>query len=362
MLASRQSSALKNREILGYLEPARILVMMSTSAQLPLCVYCGTARPADRSQCPQCGRPWIDVRVGSLAESREYALVGAAATTETPNLSAGPPKEPAEPETDVTLDLTATDTESAPAPGFRRAIPIVLGLSAAAVVAMFALGILEGEPPDEVVSNQAIAPSTTPAPSTTAELPSTTAPPPPTSTIPTTTIPAPSSVAVAGDPVKLSRLTLKADAIGPIETGTPASEAIGRLVASLGTPEEVGAAGPEYGLCEDEEGRFVRWAQLTAIVSGTLSDGSFVGYRFEEPAIPTSLIDLTTPSGVRLGDTIATLNETYARYTITYETIGEASTFSLFEDQELLLWGPVSSTEDTGRVEGIFSPPSCNTT
>ena len=63
---------------------------MSTSAQLPLCVYCGTARPADHSQCPDCGRPWIDVRVGAMAKSRVHVAVGAATTTETPNVSSIP--------------------------------------------------------------------------------------------------------------------------------------------------------------------------------------------------------------------------------------------------------------------------------
>jgi hypothetical protein len=187
--------------------------------------------------------------------------------------------------------------------------------------------------------------------------PTTTTPPP--TTVPTTTIPASSQIGVFGDPVPISRLTLKADGIGPIEVGTPASEAIGRLVASLGTPEAIGIAGQEYGLCADEDGRVIRWAELNVIVSGTLVEGLFVGYRYEEQSVPTGTIDLATPSGIHLGDDIATLNEVYARYSISYETVGGESTFRLSQNEELLLWGLVSSTEENGRIEGIYSPPAC---
>ena len=126
--------------------------------------------------------------------------------------------------------------------------------------------------------------------------------------------------------METSRLTLKAGGIGPIETGTPANEALGRLVASLGIPEEVGVAGTDHGLCEGDDGRYARWAQLTVIVLGTVADGTFVGYRYQEPTVPTSLINLATPSGIRLGDDIAALNETYASFTITYETVAGATT------------------------------------
>ena len=331
---------------------------MSTSTQLPLCVYCGTERPADRSQCPKCGRPWIDVRVGSLAEAKTEALVGAAATTETPNVSAVLPLAD---DADITLDLSADDVGDQVEPStppFRRVIPVVLAASAALVVAMFAFGLLDGEPAPIEEAAPTTAVSTTAAPPTSLLVPATTAPPP-TSTVPTTTIPDPAAVNAWGDPIATTRLALHQGGVGPIETGRPALEAIGQLVASLGPPESVAAAGVEDGLCADQDGRVFRWAELHAIVLGTLRDGTFVGYRYEEPAVPTSLLDLATPSGIRLGDDIATLNEVYASYSITYETAGTESTFSLFDGEELLLWGPVSSSEQNGRVEGIYSPPAC---
>lgn len=341
---------------------------MSTSAQLPLCVYCGTPRPADRSECPKCARPWIDVRVGRLEKEKAPALVGAAATSETPGLPDAPVAAAAEaalgPERDLTVDLTEDVEETTSRVTLRRAIPIVLGLSAVAVVAMFAVGLLDepSAPAGEgtTAPETTAAPVTTTAPTTTVTTPPTTTAPPPSSTVPTTTIPDPAAVGVWGEPVALSRLALRADAVGPIAFGTPSSEAIGRLVASLGTPEEIGVAGVEHGLCADEDGRFVRWAELVAIVSGTLADGTFVGYRFQAPDVPTSHLDLATPSGIHLGDDLATLTETYARYSISYETVEGASTFQLTDDGTLLLWGPISSTEESGRIEGIYSPLPCD--
>lgn len=334
-----------------------MLVAVTTSAQLPQCVYCGTQRPADRSDCPECGRPWIDVRVGSLAESEAKVLVGAAITSELPPAPAPPTDTPETPETELTIDL---DDEAGDEPGgdWRWAIPAVLAASAALVIAMFGFGLLDGDDPGTAApASTATTPSTTATPTT--AVATTTAPPPSTTTAPTTTMPTTGSLAASGDPVPVPRLELHADGVGPIAIGTPAPEAIGRLVASLGEPEDIAAAGPGFGLCEGDTGRRVRWAGLTAIVRGTLQNGTFVAYRYQEPDVPVSHLDLATPSGIRLGDTLETLNETYASYDISYETTAAGSTFTLSDGDELLLWGPVSNTEPGGQVEGIFSPPPC---
>jgi hypothetical protein len=158
----------------------------------------------------------------------------------------------------------------------------------------------------------------------------------------------------------MSSLTLKAGGIGPLVIGDAASDAIGRLVASLGRPEEIGVADDELGLCPGEDGRFVRWAGLTVVVSDTLEDGLFAAYRFEEQAVPTMHLDLATPSGLRVGDTVSTLNEVYAAYQIDYVSDGAADVFNLSDADGLLLWGPVSSIEDSGRVEGVHSPDTCS--
>ena len=158
----------------------------------------------------------------------------------------------------------------------------------------------------------------------------------------------------------MSALTLRTAGIGPILLDEPAPDAIGRLVASLGRPEEIGAAGEELGLCAGEQGRFVRWAGLTAVVSGTLEEGTFAGYRYTEPAVPTMHLDFSTPSGLRIGDSVASLNEIYSSYQVDYVTDGATNVFRLSDADGLLLWGPLSSVEATGRVEGIHSPDACS--
>jgi hypothetical protein len=157
----------------------------------------------------------------------------------------------------------------------------------------------------------------------------------------------------------MSALTLKAGGIGPLVVGDAAADAVGRLVASLGRPESIGPADEALGLCPGEDGRFVRWAGLTVVVSGTLQEGVFAGYRFEEQAVPTMHLDLATPSGIRVGDPLSALNEVYAAYQIDYVSDGGTNLFGLSDEEGLLLWGPVSSIEDTGRVEGINSPDAC---
>jgi hypothetical protein len=333
-----------------------MLMEVTTSAQLPQCVYCGTERPADRSECPQCGRPWIDVRVGSLAETEAKVLVGAAVTTELTPIPV-PLGEP--PESVLTVDLTGDQHEDRDSDTdvLRWAIPTVLAVSALLVFAMFLFGLLDNNEPGAAAPASSTTPSTTVVPSSTAA--TTTIAPSTTPAPTTTTLPGTGSLVASGDAVPVAKLTLNADGVGPIEIGTPAPEAIGRFVASLGEPEEIAAAGPAQGLCEGETGLVVRWAALNVIVSGTLDDGTFVAYRYQEPDIPVSQLDLTTPSGIRVGDTIETLNEVYASYNISYETDGTNATFTLSDGEQLLLWGPVSSTEEGGQIQGIFSAAPC---
>ena len=265
---------------------------------------------------------------------------------------------------------TATDSPEVPPPfapdeasdgessqSFVWLIPALIAAAAVIVVALFGFGLLDdSEPVAAPVPTTVPAPTTT-APTTTTPAPTTTAAP--TTTTTTTTIPVAASIAPVGDALSMSSLTLRASGIGPILIGESASDSIGRLVASLGRPEEIGAAGEEVGLCAGEEGRFVRWAGLTAVVSGTLEDGTFAGYRYVEQSVPTMHLDFSTPSGLRVGDSVASLNEIYSSYQVVYVTDGGVIIFRLSDPDGLLLWGPLSSVEPTGRVEGIHSPDAC---
>ena len=422
---------------------------MATSTHLPLCVYCGTARSADETRCPQCGRPWIDVRVGSIGnrqdQARIPATVGASSATagttlsddavdhtplpaatldaatleeaatadhSTPlaataaadaTLTDTPPDETATEDTidsetadhstplaataaagatltDTTADHTRPpptpeaeadvvppppgdadeeDSTTDPSQRFVWLIPALIAAAAVIVVALFAFGFLDDNTEPASAPEAVAAPvPTTAAPTTTTQAPTTTAAPSTTTT--STTIPGLASIEQVGNAIPMSSLTLKAGGIGPLVIGDAAPDAIGRLVASLGRPEEVGVAGPELGLCAGDEGRYVRWAGLTVVVTGTLADGVFAGYRFEEQAVPTMHLDLATPSGLRVGDPLSSLNEVYAAYQIDYVSDGGTELFRLADQEGLLLWGPVSSIEDSGRVEGIHSPNACS--
>ena len=71
-------------------------------------------------------------------------------------------------------------------------------------------------------------------------------------------------------------------------------------------------------------------------------------------------LDLATPSGLRVGDPVSVLNRVYAPYQIDYVSSDGTDLFRLSDADGLLLWGPVSSIEDSGRVEGIYAPDVCS--
>jgi hypothetical protein len=339
---------------------------MSTSTHLPLCVYCGTARPADQTRCPQCGRPWIDVRVGAHGQDRVPAMAGASAIGGQAAADAQPVPvsvSPASESGDVDLPPDEEEPHADSSARFLWLIPALIAAVAVVVIALFAFGVLDGtnDGTDGTAAPATTVPAvpTTAVPTTVPPVPTTTVAPTTTSTT-TTTIPEPSSFPAVGEAIPMSSLTLKASGIGPIAFDDAAPDAIGRLVASLGHPKETGAAGEELGLCADHDGRFVRWAGLTVVVSGTFADGTVAGYRYEDETVPTMHLDLATPSGLRVGDPVSMVNRVYASYQIDYVSSEGTDLFRLSDADGLLLWGPVSSIEDSGRVEGIYAPDICS--
>ncbi|MEA2010976.1 MAG: hypothetical protein U9N78_09755, partial [Actinomycetota bacterium] len=60
------------------------------------------------------------------------------------------------------------------------------------------------------------------------------------------------------------------------------------------------------------------------------------------------------------GDPVSSLNQIYSSYQIDYVSSDGTSLFRLSDADGLLLWGPVSSIEDSGRVEGIYAPDACS--
>ena len=295
------------------------------------------------------------------AAGATVVVESAAINGASPVSTIAPPTGPAAPVEGGTI------TEHAPAAApfdWRRLIPLALVVALIVVYITFFFGPSDGTDEGsqattattaEPLTVTTAAVTTTVAPATT-EAPTTTAPP---TTTTSTLVPQPNALLPAGDAISVPGLRLRAGGVGPLDFGAPASEVIGRLVASLGPAEETGIAGEDLSLCPSETGIYVRWGELTMIFLGDVSSGSLAGYRLQEPLVPASHIDIATFSGIRLGDTVSDLEATYAQYTLDFDVIGGETFFMLTDGAELLLWGPLSSTEPSGRISGIYSPPIC---
>lgn len=204
---------------------------------------------------------------------------------------------------------------------------------------------------------------TTTAPTDTSEAPTDTTEPPANSA----GVDLPEFVAT-GEPVAVSDLTLAVDAIGPIQLGTSAPRSIGRLIASLGEPDEDSGAvisTGAFGACVGDTERIVRWGPLVMIVivdedrtqtlGGYRLDLSYGGFNS-----PTA--DLQTLSGLQLGNSVAQLERIYDGFDIEYLAHPELE--NIFELRSantgnLLLWGPISSSDESGFVRGIYSQDAC---
>lgn len=243
------------------------------------------------------------------------------------------------------------------------AIPAVLGIAVLAVYALIFFGAFDSgtTATTESAAQTTVTPTTAVVAATSAT--TTTAPATTTTATTTTTLPPPdpAGFSPSGNAIAPTSLTLRAGGIGPLEIGEPGPDIIGRLVASLGSAEETGFDGIESWVCEGDEGFWVRWSGLTAIFVGDSASGTFVGFRFEEQTTATSHTDLATLSGLRVGDSISDLEAVYSQLKITYDVTDGQSHFSLYDGDELLLWGPVSSVDATGRIVGIYSPQACTT-
>lgn len=327
------------------------LPAMSTSAQLPLCVHCGTPRPADASRCPTCGRPWIDVRVIDVR-------LGEAAGVD-PRAPIAAPSEPTSPE------LEAWSPRRRRREWGRWVVPGVLAGAVVAVYGLIFTGVVGagGSSPAPTSSTGPVTSLTAappPSTTTTTEPPTTTT----TSTEPpttTTTVPGPEAFPPAGDPVTVDDLRLAAAGIGPLELGSPFAEVAGRLAATLGQADASGPAGADLDLCPASQGMWLRWGALTIVADGTGPAATFAAYRYDLPADGTNPDPLLrTVSGLQLGDTVADLERTYARYTISYVVVDGGSRFVLRDGEDVLLRGPVSTTDPDGAILGLWSPaPTC---
>lgn len=177
------------------------------------------------------------------------------------------------------------------------------------------------------------------------------------STTTTTTVPYPPADAweASGSDIPTTELPLKANGIGSLALGQPLQDVAGQLITSLGPAEAAG----DSDVCGPAEVYWLQWGRLRAIFDGWEPDSSFVSYRYEDANAGTSQVILRTLSGLELGQTVSQLQQTYTSYTITFEVIDDQDHFRLVDGGELLLWGPVSSTDADGTILGIYSPSPC---
>ncbi len=337
--------------------------MDTTSSQLPVCVYCGTPRPADESTCPTCGKGWIDVRVGDVADPPVNPQTPPADPDDTPAPMVPPPPPPIAPPAspssiDDTGEFSFDDWTLPPDRPKNRGIWLIPILLLIAVVIVWVLVFLDSDSTPTTTPVPESTTTTAPETTTTTAAPETTT----TTTVPETTtttvaaFPPPSAWPPSGDPIDTAELTLRAAGIGPIDFGSPIGDVAGALGATLG---EASGSGDD-DLCPPAESYWLQWSDLRVIFDGFGDDAVFVSYRFEDVGAGEPL-GLSTLSGLTVGDTVADLAEIYSQFTITFELIDGVDHFRLQDGGELLLWGPVSSTELDGIVEGIYSPSPCET-
>jgi hypothetical protein len=402
--------------------------MNTTSSQLPICVHCGTPRPADETLCPTCGKPWIDTSIQPTAAPGVTPPAVAAATDTGDDTDAqddGPPKgavaaaaaaaaaaahadkgestTPAQAATANGSDTDTTDgaddddseadgpsetaTDAAPAVlpppppplgpddtgefafaawsqppddkgGSRsKAWFVPAGIIAAILVAVGIL-VFGGSTTTTTTTIAALSTTSTPETASTTSPPVATTTSPPATTTTVIAYPQPEDWPPIGDPIDIADLTLKQAAIGTIDLGTPIDDAAGALTASLG---EATASGID-DLCPPDESYWLAFGQLTAIFDGFGSDSVFVSYRYNEPEGTDAELGLKTLSGIAIGDTVEDLINTYTQFTISFEIIDSKDHFRLSDGGELLLWGPVSSIDSAGLIEGIYSPTACDAT
>lgn len=322
-----------------------------------LCVYCGTSRPVSKPVCPECGRTWIDTKIGEELPALTPEIV-AASTEERESVDdLAMPPQPVEPKQ-------------------RRPWGLLIGAAIGLVgIAAILFGILDRDGDEgnvaaldtstTSVADTTAAPTTatdatttTPTTSTTTSSSSTTTTSTSTTTTTTTTLP---PIAPEGTPVPVEDLTLGAFAIGPFAFEADA-EYLARLVASLGQPDARVEILPEHGLCSDEEGFAYTWGALTAMFRIDGEREILVGYRLDETGTDHPTQSITTRSGLELGHNLEKLGAIYLQSGIAIEDISGAPFFLLLRstDDATLLWGPVSSTEQSGIVEGIYSPRACD--
>jgi hypothetical protein len=175
-----------------------------------------------------------------------------------------------------------------------------------------------------------------------------------------------------GQPISLDDLKMQTGGLGSLTLGSDAADAVGRLTATFGPATE--DTGPivstgDYGACEGGTVRIVKFGALAVVVIID-DDGTetLAGYRLDltyDGAATSAAVDLETLSGLKVGDNLSDLRETYSGYDV--QIVNDPQYGRVFElrggSGNLLLWGPVSDSgnEGTDIVMGIYSADPAGT-
>ena len=323
--------------------------MLWDMSQPPRCIFCGTPRSAEVPQCPKCGSSWIDATIDEATAS---------------------------PPTRQTILPENTKGNTILGKTSQRHRRWLFPLLAAVIVATaygitFAVFINRSDSNSEqtdmssamtATTTELTEISTTSAPTEVATTETTQ----PETTQPETTTSTQPPIPEVGDAIPLEDLTLGAFALGPLTFGDQNVDALGRLVATFGQPDDLRNIGESDGLCPTDTGRTARFGWLTVYLRNELEIEVLVGYRVESPTNgsagehPTS--ELRTISGAAIGDTVPDWNDTYKTSIVVTALLDGTPHLLLLRssDERTLLWGPLDIAGDPSRLIGIYSPRPCD--
>ncbi len=329
------------------------------------CPICAGALSADSRSCPSCGHELTE-----RAPTGAYVSRYEEADLSTDSLLAAPAVYrkllESEPTNPLWSDAETDDPLALPLPVRdrpREFWPTAIVAGVIALIAVFGLTRLFGSADEPVEVLGITAANTTVATTTATTAPATTTTPAPTTTVATTTTLPPLTIIPVGRPIPLSELRLGAFGIEPFTFGDDFNTVLGRLGASLDEASEVGRPGisaGQFGTCEGDVIQTARWGRL--LVIGVENDAgvmSFAGYRVDSTYDSLRYPTVRTISRVGVGDSIRDLESAYSR--VSY--LNDESVGLVFQvrsgDGSLLIWGPVTSSDPTGEIIGIYSPDSC---
>lgn len=246
-------------------------------------------------------------------------------------------------------------------------IGLILGIGLAGV-SILGFGLFRRDADPAAAGTTTTTSTVTTVTTTTAPVTTTTATATTTQPADTTTTTNAGFIEAVGNPIPTSNLQLVDNGIGPFDFGQDADEVLGGFVASFGQPNSdtgITTSVGEMGSCEGDSIRVVRWGPLALLAIYQGNAGTFQGYRLDVSFgdIDSPTTEVRTLSGIGVTDTIATLEEVYASFTINYvveDGLGQVFELRRSADSGLLLWGPVSSADPEGIVTGIYSTNPCD--